>query len=257
LLIMWDDGSAVDAHHAFNPQGLITALIIMALLIVTAAIAAVVTSAIMRQAAEARRATSRKAIYQIVLKSLTEARAVAGVQQISAAERLVNALDLQLGPALRLAGGLGDPSGSLRRALKGRITDPPKAAEQVKVTGPATTVIIGTGMPASSPSASAVASGGGVSASVSSGSDAGVITPTQVFTLPPVVKTGDPSVQAAPPPVVNAERDMSWKEQLDAVQRSLDSFAAFWKPDTVEVLLKDAQRALLDAKLPPKPPALR
>ena len=254
---MWDDGAAADAHHALGAQGPGGLFVLLILFALTAVASAMIASAITRQAEATKRAISRKAIFDKVEKALREARTVNGPAQVPAAEHLVRVLDEHLRPAFMLAGGLNDPAGGLRKALGGRITDPKPAAPPalpVAVSNATAPIVIvtsasGAGAPSS---ASAVAStGGGVSASVSGGgSEVGLIAPAQVYSLPPVVaKPPEAAVPAAP-----VERDMSWKERQDAVQRSLDNFAAFWKRDTVDELLKGAQMALCDVKLPPRPP---
>jgi hypothetical protein len=258
---MWDDGAAADAHHALGAQGAGGILLLLVLLVLTAAVASVVTNILTRQAEGARRAISRRAIFDKVEKALKEARTVNGPAQVPAAEHLVRVLDEHLRPAFMLAGGLNDPAGGLRKAIGGRITDPAKPAPALPVAlaGGTTPIVIVTGASGaqSGGAASAVAtSGGGVSASVSGGgTDVGVIAPAQVYSLPPLVKAPEAAVPTAP-----VERDMSWKERQDAVQRSLDNFAAFWKRDTVDELLKGAQKALCDVKLParlPPPPSGR
>ena len=255
-LTMWDDGAAVDAHHALGAQGPGGMFVLLVLFALTAVAAAMIASAMTRQAEASKRAISRKAIFEKVEKALKEARTVNGPAQVPAAEHLVRVLDEHLKPAFMLAGGLNDPAGGLRKALGGRITDPKPAAPPalpVAAAGPNSPIVIVTGNSAPNQgSASAVAtSAGGVSASVSGGgSDIGVIAPAQIFSLPPVAaKPPEAAVPAAP-----VERDMSWKERQEAVQRSLDNFAAFWKRDTVDELLKGAQKALCDVKLPPRPP---
>ena len=253
---MWDDGAAADAHHLLGAQGPGGILVLLVLFALTAVAAAMIASAMTRQAEDVRRAVSRKAIFEKVEKALKEARTVNGPAQVPAAEHLVRVLDEHLKPAFMLAGGLNDPAGGLRKAINGRITDPKRAAPPalpVAVAGGTSPIVIVTGNSAApvGGSASAVASaGGGVSASVSGGgTDVGVIAPAQIFSLPPVGKAPEAAVPTAP-----VERDMSWKERQEAVQRSLDNFAAFWKRDTVDELLKGAQKALCDVKLPPRPP---
>jgi hypothetical protein len=252
---MWDDGAASDAHHLLGAQGPGGMLVLLVLFALTAVAAAMIASAMARQAESVRRANSRKAIFEKVEKALLVARAVNGPAQVPAVENLVRVLDEHLKPAFMLAGGLNDPAGGLRKALGGRITDPKPAAPPalpVAVAGGTSPIVIVTGNSApTGGAASAVASaGGGVSASVSGGgSDVGVIAPAQIFSLPPAGKAPEASVPTAP-----VERDMSWKERQDAVQRSLDTFSAFWKRDTVDELLKGAQKALCDVKLPPRLP---
>jgi len=252
---MWDDSAAADAHHIFGAQGPGSMIVLLVLFALTAVAAAMLASAYTRQAEAYKRAVSRRAIFEKVEKALKEARTVNGPAQVPAAENLVRVLDEHLKPAFMLAGGLNDPAGGLRKAINGRITDPkpaPAPALPVAVAGGTSPIVIvtGNGGGQGGGAASAVASSsGGVSASVSGGgSDVGVIAPAQVFSLPPVVRAPESAVPAAP-----VERDMSWKERQEAVQRSLDNFAAFWKRDTVDELLKGAQKALCDVKLPPRP----
>ena len=246
---MWDDGAATDAHHALSLGGAGGLFLMLVLFALTAIAAAMIASAMTRQAELARRATSRKAIFEKVEKVLKEARTLSGPAQVPAAQQVMNVIGEHLNPAFMLAGGVNDPAGRLRKALGGKTTDPVHGEQpglQVPVAGGGAPIVVITGNTPNAGTASAAATSGPGGASVSvtgGGSDVGVVAQPQVYSLRPVAAK-------APDPV---ERDMSWKERQDAVQRSLDDLAAFWKRDNVEALLTNAQKALCDVKLPPRP----
>ena len=250
---MWDDGAAVDAHHVLGAPGLGGMVLLLVLLVLTATASAMIAGALARQDERVRRANSRKAIFEKVEKVLKEARTLSGPAQVPAAQNVMNMIGEHLNPAFMLAGGVNDPAGRLRKALGGKTTDPINAEQpglRVPVAGGSAPIVVITSGGAPNPgAASAAASSGAGGASVSvtggGGTDVGVLAQPQVYSLRPVAN-------AKPPEPV--ERDMSWKERQDAVQRSLDDLAAFWKRDNVEVLLTNAQRALCDVKLPPRPP---
>lgn len=255
---MWDDGAAVDAHHAWSMGGAGGLFLILVLFALTAAAAAMIATSMARRDELVRRAISRRAIFEKVEKALKEARTVSGPDQVSAAQKVMNIIGEHLNPAFMLAGGVNDPAGRLRKALGGKTTDPLQGAEQpgvqVPVSGGSSPIVVITSHngPAAQPAtASAAASSGGGGASVSvtggGGQDVGLVSAPQIYALKPIV--------AAPKePEKPVERDMSWRERQDAVQRSLDDLAAFWKRDNVEALLINAQKALCDVKLPPRPP---
>ncbi len=247
---MWDDGVAADAHHAFGAQGIGGIVLLLVLFALTAAAAAMIASAMTRRDELFRRAISRRAIFEKVEKALKEARTKSGAAQVEEAQKVMNIIGEHLNPAFMLAGGVNDPAGRLRKALGGKTTEPINAETpglQVPVSGGSSPIIVVTsGAPsAGTASAAASSSAGGASVSVSGGGqDVGLVAAPQVYSLKPVAKA----------PEAPVERDMSWRERQDAVQRSLDDLAGFWKRDNVEALLTNAQKALCDVKLPPRPP---
>jgi hypothetical protein len=254
---MWDDGAAVDAHHAWSLGGGGGLFLILVLFALTAAAAAMLATSLARRDELVRRAISRRAIFEKVEKALKEARTVSGPDQVSAAQKVMNIIGEHLNPAFMLAGGVNDPAGRLRKALGGKTTEPVHGAEQpgvqVPVSGGSAPIVVITSNsgPALAPAtASAAASSGGGGASVSvtgGGQDVGLVAAPQIYALKPIAA-------AVKEPEKPVERDMSWRERQDAVQRSLDDLAAFWKRDNVEALLINAQKALCDVKLPPRPP---
>ena len=56
----------------------------------------------------------------------------------------------------------------------------------------------------------------------------------------------------APTPVGPVERDISMVQQIDAVNKALETFSGLWRKTFVDNILRNAQRALLDG--PPEPP---
>ena len=255
---MWDDGAAVDAHHAWSLGGAGGLFLILVLFALTAAAAAMIATSMARRDELVRRAVSRRAIFEKVEKALKEARTVSGPDQVSAAQKVMNIIGEHLNPAFMLAGGVNDPAGRLRKALGGKTTDPLQGAEQpgvqVPVSGGSAPIVVITSNngPASQPataSAAASSGGGGASVSVTGGGpqEVGLVSAPQIYALKPIATP----VKEPEKPV---ERDMSWRERQDAVQRSLDDLAAFWKRDNVEALLINAQKALCDVKLPPRLP---
>jgi hypothetical protein len=215
------DGYGYRAESYGHPHFIVHTIFLLLILLVCGAIGVAVGRMMARRDELERRALAREAIYNDVRKAIERALKAQGADLINAAQHLLDKVRSRIGAASTLHKALSGPSDAITKAIAGKITDPPKPAPPPAPPPPAkaqpTTVIV------NPPS---------------------LITRINVIEPEPKEKPAE----KPPEPEKPQERDMTLKEQLNALRLAVESFSAAWERGAVDTMLKDLQTAVLDAR---------
>lgn len=169
---------------------------------------------------KAERENAPAVIFAAIYVTLEAALRAHGPAAISAAQELVDCVQLYLGPLLAFTGDVNKPYDQLRKALAGKVKQPPSTTIKVEHDRPA----------GATAAAAAASAAGGAAASVA-------VAGTHVAVEAP------PSPPPPPPPPV--ERPASTQEQMIEVRLALEAFAQVWTRASIEQRLRLAQQSLL------------
>jgi outer membrane biosynthesis protein TonB len=196
-------------------------VLVLLILLVVGAIAYAAGRFVARRDDLERRALARDVIYRDVRKAIERALKAQGADLINASQHLLDKVRSRVGAVSTLNTALSGPSTAIAKGIAGKITDPPKPPPPppppAPVTEQPTTIIV------NPPSLI-----------------------TRVNVIEPEPKEKPP--EKPPEPEKPKERDMTLKEQLNALRLAVESFSAAWEKAAVDDMLEKLQAAVLDAR---------